>query len=325
MSTTIIPEADPERLFELEESDRTDELRDLATQTLEEAEITREYDLSYEASKNKNSVSSGTHFSPAEVSPYYTGPQPDIKTPIESNVDEFYANLDGEFRLVDENGDDRTYKLVMSCDEGMLLRGEVGFGEREITEFRYSKGFEETNQLQVYIDGNWCKFGEAEKIGEGNQTMKHIELVESAYRQLEDASRNEKEGDWDIVYSSKLEEDLDELPPQVESTLENKSDSFEQNLGLGMSPQNMFKAMTAPWKPLLEMNLGNSYRAIFIESSHIPEDRLPENAEGNRNLIALSARPKNELDDNFRTNPGRKDSGNIRTNGLNYALNLLER
>ncbi len=321
MSTTLIPEADPERLLEIEKTGETDKLKALANRALEEAEITREYDIGYTTDSQKKGDQAGTHYRPREVSPYYDGSEPDIHVPIESNVEVFYANLDGEFRLIDDDREDRTYKLVMSCDDGMLLKGEIGFGEREVTNFRYKKGQENPNRLQVYLDGNWCQFGEADEIGEGNETMKHIELIESIYKQLNE-TRSE-DSSWEIFYSSNMERDLENLPDQVESTLENKTNNFEQNLELGLSPSNIFKAMSPPWKPLLEMNLGRNYRAIFIESSHIPENKLPEDVEEQRNLVGLCARPKTELNDEFGTKTGRNDSDALRTNGLNYALNLL--
>jgi hypothetical protein len=321
VSPTLIPEADPNRLFELEETGETSELRKLAEQTLEDAEITREYDIGYRIDQKKTLKHSGTHYSSHEVSPYYDNSEPDITIPIESNVEEFYANLDGEFRLIDNKGKDRTYKLVISRDEGMVLKGEVGFEQRDITDFRYTRT-DNFKRLHAYLDDGWCKFGEADKIGEGNRTMKHIELIESAYKQLKTQTHREDQ-DWEIVYSSNLEEDLEKLPAQVEKTLYNKSGDFEQNLSMGLEPEKIFKTMISPWKPLLEMNLGRNYRALFVESNKLPNEKLPEDLIDGTKIVGLSARPKTDFHDNFRINPGRKDSGDTKTNGINYALNLL--
>lgn len=317
MSATLIPEADPEIVSELEKTGETDKVKDL----LEDAEINREYDIGYRINNQKTSEHSGTYYRPHEVSPYYDGTEPNIQVPLESDIDEFYANLNGEFRLVDNNGEDRTYKLVMSCDEGILLKGEVGFGEREITDFKYTRGNENNNRLQVYIDGSWCRFGNAAEIGGGNQTMRHIEFIESAYKQLTDATSVEDQK-WEIKYSSSLEEDLEDLPSYIESTMDNKAKAFEQNLELGLDPENMLSAMSPPWKPLLEMKLGSDYRAMFIASSNLPQDDLPEELKGDRKLVGLSAGPKTDFKDNFETDGG--DPGKGKTNGLNYALNILQ-
>lgn len=317
MSATLIPEADPERLFELEKTGETSELKALATQALEEAELTREYDIGYTNNSQKTSEHSGTFYNPCEVSPYYEGSEPEIHVPIESNVDQFYANLDGEFRLVDNAGEDRTYKLVMSRDEGMLLKGEIGFGEREITDFRYNRANEKPNRLQVYIDGNWRKFGEAEEIGEGNETMRQIELIDSAYKQLTD-TEHVNDQSWEIVYSSSMEEELEELPSYIESTVDSKTTSFEQNLELGLKPEKMLSAMSPPWKPLLEMRLGSDHRAMFVASSNLPQKDIPEELRGDRKIIGLAVEPKKEFKEKFRSN-----GDNQIKSAIDYSLNRM--
>jgi len=325
VSANLIPGADPERLFELEKTGETDELKALAKRALEEADITREYDIGYRNNSQKTGEHKGTYYSPQEVSPYYNGSESVIHVPIESNIHEFYASLDGEFRLVDNNGEDRTYKLVMSCDEGMVLKGEVGFGERDITDFSYTREDKDPNRLQIYLDGNWCNFGRATEIGEGNETMNHIEIIESAYKQLTDA-RPADDQNWQIVYSSNLEEELEELPPYIESTMDNKTTAFEQNLGLGLEPEKMLSAMSPPWKPLLEMKLGSDHRAMFITSSNLSQEDMPEGLQGDRELIGLSAGAKTDFKQKFGSNSGgslRGESGKGKTSGLNYAINLL--
>lgn len=317
MSTTLIPEADSERLFELEETGETDELRALATQALEEAELTREYDIGYTANSQKNSTHSGTHYTPTDVSPYYDGHGPEIHVPLESEVENFYANLNGEFRLIDSEGEDRTYKLVISCDNGMLLKGEIGFGEREITEFRYTRSSENYNSLEAHIDGNWCRFGNAPEVGEGNQTMTHIELIESAFKQLTHTN-SVNDQSWEIVYGTGLEDDFESLPPQIESTVDNKTSAFKQNLELGVNPENMLSAMSPPWKPLLEMRLGSDYRAMFITGSNLPQNEIPEQFQGNRKIIGLSVEPKKEFKEKFRS-----DGGNQIQSAIDYSLDRI--
>jgi len=323
VSATLIPEADPEKLFRLEKTGETDELKALANKALEQSEITRDYDICYRQDSQKTGEQAGTHYNPHEVSPYYEGSEPVIHVPIESNVQEFYANLNGEFRVVDDNGEDRTYKLVMARDEGMLLKGEIGFGEREIIKFRYTRGDGKNNRLQVYLDENWCRFGNAPEVGEGNETMRQIELIESAYKQLNDFSSVENQS-WEITYSSSLQEDLEDLPPYIESTMDSKAREFEQNLELGLDPENMLSAMSPPWKPLLEMKLGSDHRAMFIASSNLPQDDIPERLQGSRKIIGLTADSKKEFQEKFETGVN-GDSGSGKTNGLNYAYNLLQR
>lgn len=324
MSGTLIPEADLERLTELEENGETDKLKALANKALEESEIIGEYDIGYGIDIQKSKEQSGTHYSSNEVSPYYDGDEPEIEIPFETSVDEFYASLDGEFRVVENDGEIRAYNLVMSCDDGMLLKGEIELGGRQITEFRYSKG-DSLNRLQVHLDGEWRKFGEAEEIGEGNKTMTQIELIDSAYKQLkqEDTSKNT----WEINYSTSLENDLEELPSQIESTFKNKTEAFEQNLELGVEPRNILSAMSPPWKPLLEMKLGSNYRAMFISSSNLSQNQLPQDLKGRKCLIGLSVGQKLDFKKKFETKEGglEGNSGNVRTNGLNYAINVLNK
>lgn len=318
MPATLIPEANLERLFEPEETGETNELMALANNFLEDAELKEEYSIGYISDNKKTSEHSGSYYTSHEVSPFYDGPEPDINVPLESDVQEFYGNLNGEFRVVDSDGENRTYKLVMSCDDGILLKGEVGFGERDITDFRYTRGNEDSyNQLQVYLDGNWCRFGQAEEIGEGNETMKHIELIESVYKQLKDARSAEEHG-WEIVYSPSLEVRLGDLPEDIESTVDSKASSFEQNLNLGVKPESILSAMSHPWKPLLEMRLGSDYRAMFIASSNLQEEDIAERFQGEKKLIGLSVESKKDFKEKFRS-----EGGNQINSAIDYSLDHL--
>lgn len=313
VSATLIPQRDPELLSELEEDGKTDELKALAHQALEEAEITREYDITYRKDHPRTEEQAGTVFTSHEISPYYDGSKDDIQLSLETDVDEFYASLDGEFRLIDSDGEERTYKLVMSCDSGILVKGEIeSYGEIDLI---YIHGDEDNlTQLQAHLDGKWTDFGISEGPGKGNHIMTDIEALDSAYRQLLYKTDKGDNG-WKIKYSSSLENDLQELPPQVESTLENKTANFEQNLALGVSPENIFSVMSPPWKPLLEMKLGNDYRAMFITSSNLPQDQIPGEIQGPRNLVGLSVEPKKEFKQKFRLEGDNQVKG-----GIDYAL-----
>lgn len=194
VSSILIPEADPEKVLKAEET-RENDLKALASQALEEAEIKTEYDIGYEKDFQKSKNQSGTFYQPTETSPYYDGPKPEIHTPIETSIEEFYASLNGDFRLVDKNREAMNYKLIISCDEGMLLKGEIGYGEKEITDFRYRKDGENPNTLQIHLDGRWVNYGEAEEIGQGNETMKRIEFMDSVLRQLNQAQNSKSEED----------------------------------------------------------------------------------------------------------------------------------
>jgi hypothetical protein len=193
-SATLIPEADHEVVSLLEENGQEAALRNITNYQLESTEFERGYDIGFSRS-SKTKTQSGTYFSSNEISPYYDGSEENINVDMETNIEEFYANLNGEFRIVDEDDIVRTYKLVMSCDEGIILKGETGFDEREVAEIRYKKE-EDGNILQVNRDGQLENYGKRERgTGKDGSVRQHVEFIESVYRQLIEPQLSELETD----------------------------------------------------------------------------------------------------------------------------------
>lgn len=180
---TLIPGADHEFVSLLEEKGKDKALRNIANHQIETTEFSSEYDIGFSRS-SKTKKHSGSYFSPNEISPYYDGSEENIKVDIETSIQDFYANLDGEFRIVGEDERARTYKIVMSCDDGIILKGETGFEEREVNEIRYKKG-EEGNTLKVKRDGQLENYGKIERgAGKDGSVRQHVEFIESVYRKL---------------------------------------------------------------------------------------------------------------------------------------------
>lgn len=180
-----MPGQDPEKILELEEEQKFDELEKIVNKQLEETSLPEDesYHISYVKDQEKTGRKQGTFYKPDIVAPRYQGPETELELPIETSVDEFYVNVDtGDFKLKTEKGS-RNYQLILSCDQTILLKGELGFGNHEETSYRYTKG--DTNELNVFMgDNGWCKYGDAEEVGEGNRTMREIELIEISSHHL---------------------------------------------------------------------------------------------------------------------------------------------
>lgn len=68
------------------------------------------------------------------------------------------------------------------------------------------------------------------------------------------------------------EEDLEELPDEVEDTLRSKIRSTQKNLNIGASPGQAFdKYLGGNMNPCLQMNLGRDYRAWFVEGQYLDQ------------------------------------------------------
>jgi hypothetical protein len=193
-NATLIPEADHEVVSLLEEKGQEEALRNITNHQLESTDFEREYDIGFtRSSKTKNH--SGTYFSADEISPYYDGSKENIDVDMETNIENFYANLNGEFRIIDEEERARTYKIIMSCEEGIILKGEIGFDDREVAEIQYKKE-EDGNRLQVKRDGRLENYGKRERgAGKDGSVRQHVELIESVYRKLIRPQLSEPEKD----------------------------------------------------------------------------------------------------------------------------------
>lgn len=194
---TLVPSTDGEIVRELEEGE-TRQLKKIVKDRLEEAEVREEYDIGYERNRNRTAENPGTFYEPREKSSYYDGPDPEIKLDIETEIENFYANVNtGDIMVKDSEGNTRKYRLLMSCDEGMLLKGEIGYSDREVAEIKYRRE-EDGNMLKVKLEGQWRNYGK-KPVGEAKpgSVRQHIEAIDSIYRQLDEArkaSESEEQG-----------------------------------------------------------------------------------------------------------------------------------
>lgn len=180
---TLIPEADHEIVSLLEENGQEKALRNITSHKIKTSEFRGEYDIGF-SRNSKTRLHSGTYFSPEEISPYYSGMEEELGIEMETEIEEFYASLNGEFRIVDSEGEARKYKLVMSCEDGIILKGEIGYNERETAEIRYERK-PDGNELQIMRNGRVENYGKLAK-GEGKEgsVRQHVEFIESVYRKL---------------------------------------------------------------------------------------------------------------------------------------------
>lgn len=183
---TLIPGRDPQEIVQLQHSGS---LEKLVKENLDESQVVEDYEFSYTKNTSKTRRREGTYFE-LESSSLENIPT-EIGVPIESEIEHFYANNDlGAFRIERNDGEQRDYQLVMSSDDSIVLKGEVGFGEREMKNMIYHRG--DVNHLQVKMDG-WCKFGEADKEGQGNTKMTDIETIDEIYRNIASVSEGTEE------------------------------------------------------------------------------------------------------------------------------------
>jgi ribosomal protein L21 len=75
-----------------------------------------------------------------------------------------------------------------------------------------------------------------------------------------------------IEITETAENDLVELPPEVEDTFFSKVKAADKNLELNASPQQTFnKRLSGNMHPVLQMNLGRDFRAWFVEGEYLEQ------------------------------------------------------